>query len=114
MPQFNFSTSIAAGATALPLGTWQFRFPPKESLLELLVNATAVGIVMNLTTGAESIVQAESPVAAGGTAGVLPARLNTEPIVDKVSPGEECVLTLRNTSGGAITVNGAAILTYNG
>jgi len=113
MPQFNFSAAIAAGGTATPLSTWQFRFPPKASLLELMVNATAAGVVMNLTTGAESIVQSESPVAAGGTAGVLPARLGTEPIVDKVDPGEEIVLTLRNTSGGAITVNGVAILTYS-
>lgn len=113
MPQFNFSALVAAGATSLPLSTWQFRFPPKPSLLELMVNATAVGMVMNLTTGAESIVQAESAVAAGGVAGVLPARLNTEPIVDKVSPGEEIVLTLRNTSGGNITANGVAILTYS-
>lgn len=114
MPQFNFVvTALAAGATALPLGTWQFRFPPKPSLLELMLNATAVGVVMNLTTGAESIVQAESPVQAGGTAGVLPSRLNCEPIVDKVEPGEEIVLTLRNTSGGAITINGVAILTYS-
>lgn len=114
MPQFNFSTAVAAGGVATPLSGWQFRFPPQKALLELMVNATAAGVVMNLTTGAESIVQAESPVAAGGTAGVLPARLNTEPIVDKVDPGEEIVLTLRNTSGGAITVNGVAIMTYAG
>lgn len=113
MPQFNFSASVAAGGTSLPLSTWQFRFPPKPSLLELMINATATGCVMNLTTGAESIVQAEAPVQAGGTAGVLPARLNVEPIVDKVDPGEEIVLTVRNTSGGAITINGVAILTYS-
>lgn len=113
MPQFNFSTAIAAGGTSLPLSSWQFRFPPKPALLELMVNGTATGVVMNLTTGAESIVQAESPVAAGGTAGVLPARLAVEPIVDKVDPGEEIVLTLRNTSAGSITVNGVAILTYS-
>lgn len=113
MPQFNFSVAVAGGGVALPLAAWQFRFPPKASLLELMVNATAVGVVMNLTTGAESIVQAESPVAAGGVAGVLPARLNTEPIVDKVDPGEEIVATFRNTTGGAITVNGVAILTYS-
>lgn len=112
MPQFNFSVSVAAGGTSLPLSAWQFRFPPKPSLLELLVNTTAVGVVMNLTTGAESIVQAESPVSAGGTAGVLPSRLNTEPIVDKVEPGEEIVLTLRNTTAGALTVSGVAVLTY--
>lgn len=113
MPQFNFSRLVAAGAADLPLATWQFRFPPKPSLLELMVNATAVGMVMNLTTGAESIVQAEAPVQAGGVAGVLPARLNCEPIVDKVDPGEEIVLTGRNTTGAGITWNGVAILTYS-
>lgn len=113
MPQFNFSAAIAAGATATPLSSWQFRFPPKAALLELLVNGSATGLVMNLTTGAESIVQAESPVSGGGTAGTLPARLNTEPIVDKVDPGEEIVLTVRNPTAGPITVNGVAVLTYS-
>jgi hypothetical protein len=113
MPQFNFSSSLAAGATATPLSSWQFRFPPKAALLELMVNASATGLVMNLTTGAESIVQAESAVSGGGTAGTLPARLNTEPIVDKVDPGEEIVLTVRNPTAGAITLNGVAILTYS-
>ena len=113
MPQFNFTTAIAAGATATPLANWQFRFPPKSSLLELLVNASAAGLVMNLTTGSESIVQAESPVSGGGAAGTLPARLSTEPIVDKVDPGEEIVLTVRNPTAGAITLNGVAILTYS-
>lgn len=112
MPQFNFSSSIAAGATATPLSSWQFRFPPKPSLLELMVNGSATGLVMNLTTGAESIVQAESVVSGGGTAGTLPARLNTEPIVDQVDGGEEIVLTVRNPTAGAITVNGVAVLTY--
>ena len=114
MPQFNFSTSIAAGATATPLSTWQFRFPPRKALLELLINASAAGLVCNLTTGAESIVQAESPVSGGSAAGTLPARLGTEPIVDKVDPGEEIVLTVRNPTGGAITLNGVAVLTYDG
>lgn len=112
MPMFTFSQSIAAGATAQPLGSWNYRFPPKPALFELLINATATGIVQNVTTGPESIVQSESPVSAGGTAGVLPARLNTEPIVDMVSAGEELVLNLRNTTAGAITCNGVAIITY--
>jgi hypothetical protein len=114
MPQFNFSQSIAAGATAFPLTNWQFRFPPKAALLELLVNASAAGLVMNVTTGAESIVQSESPVSGGGAVGTLPARLNTEPIVDKVDAGEEIVLSVRNPTAGAITVNGIAVMTYSG
>lgn len=112
MPMFPFTASVAAGATYLPLSTWQFRFPPQDGLLEVLVNATAVGVVQNLTTGPESIVQSECPVQAGGTAGVIPARLTCEPIVDKVMKGEEIVHTFRNTTAGAITVNGVAILTY--
>ena len=112
MPMFTFTTNVAAGATYTPLAGWQFRFPPKKSMLEVLLNADAVGCVMNLTTGAESIVQAESIVSAGGTAGVLPARLGTEPIVDLVDPGEEIVLTVRNTTVAAIDVQGVAILTY--
>lgn len=112
MPLFTFSTSIAAGASANPLSSWQYRFPPKGALLEVLVNATATGVVMNLTTGPESIVQGDSPVSAGGAAGTLPARLNVEPIVDKVDAGEEIVLLLRNTTAGAITVNGVAVMTY--
>lgn len=114
MPMFTTSAALAAGAIVNPLASWQYRFPPKASLLEVMINATAVGIVQNLTTGAESIVQAESVVSAGGTAGVLPARLNNEPIVDAVDPGEEIVHTLRNTTGGAVTFNAVYILTYKG
>jgi len=112
MPMFTFVTAIAAGATAQPLSSWNYRFPPKNALFELLINTTATGIVANVTTGPESIVQSESPVSAGGTAGVLPARLNVEPIVDMVNQGEELVLNLRNTTAGSLTVNGVAIITY--
>ena len=112
MPVRTFTAAVAAGATYTPLADWQFRFPPKQAMLEILVNATAVLCVMNLTTGSESIVQSESPVSAGGTAGVVPSRFTQEPIVDLVDPGQETVLTIRNTSGAPITVTGQAILTY--
>lgn len=112
MPMFPFTALVAGGAAYFPLSTWQFRQPARKAILEVFVNATLVGCVQNLTTGAESIVQAETPVSAGGTAGVLPARLNTEPAVDLVDPGDEIVLTVRNTTAGNITVNGLAVLTY--
>jgi len=112
MPMFTFTQSIAAGAAAQPLSGWNYRFPPKNALFELLINATLTGVVQNVTTGPESIVQSDSPVSGGGVAGTLPSRLTTEPIVDMVNAGEELVLNLRNTSGGAITVNGVAIITY--
>jgi hypothetical protein len=109
---FTFTQSVGAGATYFPLANWQFRQPARKAILEVMTNAAAVGCVQNLTTGAESIIQAECPVQAGGVAGVMPARLNTEPAVDMVDPGDEIVLTVRNTSGGAVVVNGVAILTY--
>lgn len=112
MPLFTFTQLVAAGGTYLPLNTWQFRQPARKAILEVFVNATGVGCVQNLTSGAESIVQAESPVQAGGAAGVMPARLNNEPAVDMVDPGDELVLTVRNTSGVGVTVNGVAVLTY--
>lgn len=112
MPMFTFTQAVAAGATAQPLASWNYRFPPKNALFELLINATGTGMVQNVTTGPESIVQSESPISAGGTAGVLPARLSTEPIVDMVNAGEELVLNIRNTSAGPLTVNGVAIITY--
>jgi hypothetical protein len=112
VPLFTFTQAVNAGATYLPLSVWQFRQPARKAILEVLTNATAVGCVQNLTTGAESIIQAECPVSAGGTAGVIPARLNAEPAVDMIDAGDEIVLTVRNTSGGVVTVNGVAILTY--
>ena len=112
MPYLTATASVAAGATAVPLQNWSYRIPKKAALLELLVNATAVGMVMSLTTGAESIVQSDTPVSAGGTAGVMPARLSTEIVADKVDGLDEIVLTLRNTSGGAVTYNVVAVLTY--
>jgi hypothetical protein len=112
MPMFTFVQSVAAGATFQPLAGWNYRFPPKNALFELLLNATAIGMVVNVTTGPESIVQADSPISAGGVAGTLPARLSTEPIVDMVAAGEELVANIRNTTAGAVSVNGVAIITY--
>lgn len=112
MPMLTVSQSIAASGQLNVLDNWNYEFPPKDALFEVLVNGSAVGLTMNLTTGAESIVPAGSPVSSGGTAGVLPARLNVEPIVDMVAAGEKLVLLINNTTGGAITVNVVAILTY--
>lgn len=114
MPHLNFTQAVAAAAIYYPLEKWQYRLPPRPSTVELMLNATATGCVMSFTTGPESIVQSETAVGAGGTAAVLPARLNVEPIVDNVLAMEELVLAIRNTTGAPITVNGVVILTYAG
>lgn len=112
MPQYNFSVSVPPNSSVSPLNTWQYRFPPKSALISLILNAAATGLVMNLTTGAESIVQADSVVSAGGTAGVLPSSFGQNPIVDQVDAGEEIVLTVRNTTAGAVICNGIIEMTY--
>lgn len=112
MPYLSFTQAIAAGAQLNPLDNWNYEFPPQKALLEILLNATGLLVVHNVTTGSENIVPPESPVGAGGVAGVLPARLNNEPIVDMVEPGEKLVLNIKNNSAGTLTVNGVVILTY--
>jgi len=112
MPQLNFTSSIAAGGSLSPFSAWPYRVPNKQALLELMVNASAAGLTMNLTTGSESIVAIDTPVSGGGAAGTLPARLNTEPIADMVAASEEIVLTIKNPTAGAITVNGVAVVTF--
>jgi len=110
MPAFRFTSSVAAGATYFPLDNWQYQYAPYKALIEIFDNATAVGMVLVVTTGSDTVME-ECPVSAGGTAGVLPARLNSEPITDKVDPGDLIKLKYRNTTGGAVTVNGLILIT---
>lgn len=112
MPYLPFTASIPAGQSLTPLSNWQFRQPNFPGTLEVYCNATATGCVQSLVTGSESIVQADiSAVGAGGSPGVMPAAINTVPIVDGVLPGEEIVHSIRNTTAGAITVNVVYVLT---
>jgi hypothetical protein len=50
-------------------------------------------------------------VQAGGTAGVMPSRLNTEPVAWPGAQGDRLSLRYRNTTGGDITVNGVVGIT---
>lgn len=112
MPYFPFSESIAAGATVNALRDWNMRYPPVPCMIEIMLGTSAAGLVYSLTTGPESIVQSDRPVGIGLAAGTLPARQNFEPIVDEVPQGQEISLPVRNTSGGALTINGVAIMTF--
>lgn len=111
MPYFASSASIAAGGSAYPLANWQYRQPNFPALVEVLVNGSGAGLTHSLTTGSESIVPPDTPVSGGGTAGVLPARLNTEAIVDGVLSGEEIVHLIKNPTAGALTYNAVYVIT---
>lgn len=66
--------------------------------------ATAVGMVQAYTSGSETIVE-ESPVQAGGTAGVTPSPLNTPVQGWHAAAGDLLKTTFRNTSGASITID---------
>jgi len=105
MPSFTFSSSVAAGATFTPLTAWQYQYLPWPAEVTVLSRATAVAVVNTFTSGSETIVE-ESPVQAGGTAGVIPSPLNTPVQGWFAAAGDLLKLSYRNTSGGAITVDG--------
>jgi len=105
MPSFTFSQSIAAGATFNPLVGWQYQYLPWPAEVTVLARAVAIAMVNTYTSGSETIVE-ESPVQAGGTAGVIPSPLNTPVQGWIAAAGDLLKLNYRNTSGAAINVDG--------
>jgi len=112
MPSFTWTAAVAAGAAFDPIDAagWMYRYLPYAAVIEVISNATAAGVVQTLTFGSDTI-QQESPTPAGGTAAVIPSRLNVEPITEKGAPSDLLRVVYRNTTGGPITVNGIIQLT---
>ena len=110
---FTWTQSVAAGAIFLPLDGWQYEFAPFGGALEVITDATAVGMVLTLTAAGDTIVE-ESPIKAGGTAGVIPSALNTSAYVGRVKKGDRLKIKVRNTTAGAVTSNGIATLVPGG
>ncbi len=105
MPSFIYTQSIAAGATFNPLTGWQYQYLPWPAEVTVLSRATAVGMVQVFTSGSETIVE-ESPTQAGGTTGVTPSSLNTPVQGWHAAAGDLLKLNYRNTSGGAVIIDG--------
>jgi len=105
MPSFTFSQAVLAGATFRPLEGWQYQYLPWPAEVTVLARATAIDMVNVYTSGSETIVE-ESPVQAGGTAGVIPSALNTPVQGWHAAAGDLLKLQYRNTSAGTITVDG--------
>lgn len=112
MPYFTWSQAITAGSTFDPLDSagWMYRYVPYPAIIEVIDRATAVGIVVSRTFGSDTI-QQESPLSAGGTAGVIPSRLNIEPVTEKANATDLLRVVYRNTTGGTVTVDGLIELT---
>jgi len=110
MPSFTFSESIAANGTVRPLDGWQYEYLPYPAEIQVLARVAAVGVVNTYTSGSETVVE-ESPVQSGGTAGVIPSPLNT-PVQGWIgAAGDRLKLNYRNTTGGAIALDGIIELT---
>lgn len=107
MPKLSWSEDVAAGAVFLPISAagWQYEYVPVGGIISLLHRAVAVGVVVTVTTGSETL-QERSPVSAGGTAGVMPSALDVPALVDEVAQGDRVKISYENTSGAAIFVDG--------
>ena len=111
MPGLTWTQSVAAGATYLPLSGWQYEYVPMGGIVRILHDATAVGMEATITAGADTL-QEEAPVPAGGTAGVIPSELDVPVVQDEVAAGDRLKIKYRNTTGGAVTVNGSIDYKY--
>lgn len=111
--QLTFSQSLAAGATFDPAEGWNNQYPTRGGILQLIHNATATGVVCSLTSGNTNLLQ-EAPVPAGGVAGVLPTSFGSTPVLEKVPARERISARYRNTTAGAITINGTLDIAEKG
>jgi hypothetical protein len=105
MPQLQFSTTIAAGGTVNVLTGWQYEYLPWPARLKLIMRAPVLTLRSTVFSGSETI-QEESPVQAGGTAGVTPAELTTPPVVWDAPAGDRLKVNIRSTDAGAQVIDG--------
>lgn len=107
MPQFTYSQALTANQLGFdPLTSWQYRYVPwPRAGVSLLVRATTTGVRLTVYSGSQTI-QQRSPVQGGGTAGVTPSVLNTEPIEWVAMGGDIILLQHDEVAGGTPTVDG--------
>jgi len=105
MPSLVWTESVAGGAVYRPLDGWDYEYVPMGGTIAILHDATAVGMVATITSGADQL-QARAPVPAGGTTGVIPSMFDVPAILDEVAAGDRIKVLYENTTGGAVIVNG--------
>lgn len=110
MPQFPYSQALTANQLGFdPLTSWQYRYIPwPRAAVSLLVRATTNGVRLTVYSGAQTI-QQRAPVQGGGTAGVTPSYLNTQPIQWVAGGGDIILLQHDEVLAGTPTVDGLII-----
>ncbi len=112
MPQFPFSQALTANQVGFdPLSSWQYRYLPWRAHVKLMVRTTAAAgtVKMTVFSGSETI-QQRAPVQVGGTAGVTPSELNTQPIEWVAAAGDVLLLQIDETAAATPTVDGLIIV----
>lgn len=111
MPNFRVATAMTANGTSTPLQdqAWTYRRLPFRAQVQIWQKCTDANVVSSVVIGSD-LVQQESPVNSGGTAGVFPDQL---PIMDTYygDAGDEIMIRNRETAGGTPTVNTLVIVT---
>lgn len=105
MPLLTFSTALAANGQAQPIAGWQYEYLPWPAAVKYLARATAVGVQETIYSGSETIKEA-SPVPSGGTAGQTPSEFQVHPIEWVAGAGDRLKILLRDSTGGAQTIDG--------
>jgi len=112
MPALPFSQALTANQLGFnPLTGWQYEYVPQAyargAVISVLTRTTgAAGTVqMSISTGSQQV-QERGPMQVGGTAGVTPSKLNTDPIVFMAGPGDRLKLSIDETAAATPTVDG--------
>jgi hypothetical protein len=96
------AVSVAANAVSANLYAGKlYEFPPRPSILRVRLSASAAGMNATLIVGGVSIVN-DQAISQSNRWPVLPDDLV---IQIGVRQGSRLILTLRNTTGGALTTN---------
>lgn len=110
MPQLTFSQALTANQLGYnPITGWQYEYLPFPAAVSIIVNATGVSARMTVYTGSQTI-QQRAPVSSGGTAGVIPAPLNYQPISFVASAGDRLIMQIDEVAGATPTVNGVIMV----
>lgn len=94
--------NVAAGATADLLTNTNAEFLAQDSVIEIALSSTAVGVDATVTSGSD-VLQEESPVFVRA-AGTPPKYPDDFLLSDVAAAGERLRVRVRNTTAGALDV----------
>jgi len=108
MPTIKVQNSVAANATVdNVLSGNQYEFLPWAALLEFGIVAAAAGVVMDIYSGSDTLIES-GVVSQANRSPIYPDDFD---LTDVAAAGERIKVRLRNTTGAAIVVNTTVKLT---